>query len=282
MFPKSQNPLDWITQLWNITLGKKVSPDEDAWLLGPIGAVNESASQFVQRIAAQDGLTVHRNIPGSGLLESIDDWAVSISPKVKDFYRRTSDFRLSVTMAWKPGFGTLGYLIAKLFSRRIQQLNLPQTSSSDIVFNSDFLQITDGTGHNQYTIWHRSVRDTGEVVFFGIYSTCRIPSGELCVKVIFPLPCGSATVIFRPQSDLNGNLLLVSSGNGYGDPGFYFLVQDGQGCLWKHYLPSFREIIMLSEGCDESLTAEHTSYLWSFLVYRMKYNIEDITYGIAQ
>lgn len=282
MFPQIQNPLDWITQFWNIALGKKASPDADAWLLGPIGAVNESASQFVERIAMQDGLTVHRNTPSSGLAESTDDWAVSINPKVKDFYRRTSDFKLSVTMAWKPGFGTLGYLIAKLFSRRIQQLNLPQTSSSDIAFDSDFLQLIDGNGRNQYTIWHRSIKDTGEVVFFGIYSTCRIPSGELCVKVIFPLPCGSATVIFRPQSDQDGNLLLVSSGKGYGDPGFYFLVQDGQGCLWKHYLPSFREVIMVSEGRDGNLTAEHTSRLWSFNVYRMKYKIEDANYGIGR
>jgi hypothetical protein len=276
MFPKIQTPLDWITQYWNITLGVKASPDGDAWLLGPIGAVNESASQFIQRIAAQEALTVRRNIPSSGLVESIDDWAVSVSPRVKDFYKKTSDFRLSVTMAWRPGFGTLGYLVAKLFSRRLQQLNLPQTSSSDIAFDSEFLQLTDGNGRNQYTIWHRSIRDTGEVVFFGIYSTCRIPSGELCVKVIFPLPCGSATVIFRPQSDQHGNLLLVSSGKRYDDPGFYFIVQDGQGSLWKHYLSSFRERIVVSEGCDGSLTAEHTSHLWSFLVYRMKYKIEEI------
>ena len=282
MFPQRQNLFDWITQCWNIALGKRVAREGDAWLLGPIGAVNEGVSQFIQRIADQEGLAIQRNVPGSGLVESMDDWAVSVSPGIKDFYRRTSDFKLSVTMVWKPGFGTLGYLVAKLFSRRIQQLNLPQGSSDEIIFNSDFFRLSDGDGRVRYTIWHRSIRATGEVVFFGIYSTCRIPSGEVCVKVVFPLPCGSATVIFRPQCDQQGGLLLVSSGKRDGDPGFYFLVQDRRGCVWKNYLPSLRESILVSEGRDGSLSAEHTLRLWSLSVYSMKYSIEDMKSGIAR
>ncbi|MBX3746294.1 MAG: hypothetical protein KF833_13390 [Verrucomicrobiae bacterium] len=183
---------------------------------------------------------------------------------------------------WKPGFGTLGYLVARLFSRRIQQLNLPHGSNREIIFNSELIQLCDQDGRIQYTIWHRSIGDTGEVVFFGIYSTCRIPSGEACVKVTFPLPCGSATVIFRPQSDPQGGLLLVSSGESDGDPGFYFLVQDRQGCVWKHYLSGFREGIVVREARDGSLTAEHTLRLWSLCVYSMKYSMEDMTSGTAE
>jgi hypothetical protein len=178
-------------------------------------------------------------------------------------------------MEWRPGFGSLGYLVAKLFSRRIQQLNLPQRSDREIAFKSDFIKLIDHAGRVHYTIWHRSIRETGAVVFFGIYTTCRIPSGEVCVKVIFPLPCGSATVIFRPQSDERGNLSLISSGKRDGDPGFYFLVEDCQGSLWKHHLPSFRESILVSEGCDGSLVAEQTVRLWSLLVYNMKYSISE-------
>jgi hypothetical protein len=280
-FPKRQNPLDWATQYWNIILGQKATLENDSWLLGPTGKISESANQFIQRIAQEEGLQITRNIPSSGLIEDINDWGTAVNPKIKDFYKRTSDFDLFVTTAWKPGFGSLGYLIAKLFSQRIQQLNLPQKSNCEIAFKSDFIKLIDSNGRAQYTIWHRSVRDTAEVVFFGIYTTCRIPSGDLCIKVIFPLPCGSATVIFRPQSDLKGNLLLVSSGNQAGDPGFYFLVLDRKGFVWKNYLPSFRESLLVSESYDGKLTAEHQVSLWFFKVYKMIYSMVDKTAGIT-
>lgn len=279
MFPQKQNFFDWTTQCWNIALGKRVKSEAEAWLLGPIGAVNEGASQFIQRIAEENGLSIQRNKPGSGLLDSIDDWAIAISPKIKEFYRRTSDFELSVTMVWRPVFGTLGYLVAKLFSRRIQQLNLPQASNREIIFNSDFVRLLDASGRVQYTVWLRSIKETGEIVLYGIYSTCRIPSGEVCVKVICPLPCGSATVIFRPQANAQGGLVLTSSGRNYGDPGFYFLVQDGRRCLWKHYLSSFRETIVVAEGRDGCVTAEHTLRLWALRVYSMKYKMAETRTG---
>jgi hypothetical protein len=59
-------------------------------------------------------------------------------------------------------------------------------------------------------------------------------------------------------------------------------VQDRRGCVWKNYLPSLRESILVSEGRDGSLSAEHTLRLWSFSVYSMKYSIEDMKSGIAE
>lgn len=276
-FPTRQNPLDWATQYWNIALGRKVTLKADEWLLGPIGGVNEDVHQFVKRIADENGLIIERNIPGSGLLDCMDQWAGSMKPRIREFYKHTLDFDLSVHTSWRPGFGGLGYLVARLFSRRIQQLHLPEQSHDTIAIESDFIRLIDANGSIRYTIWHRSIRDTSEVVFFGIYSTCRIPSGEVCIKVIFPLPCGSATVILRPQIDPEGNLALISSGKRDGDPGFYFLVKDVEGGLWKHYLSSLRERIIVSESDVGTLTAEHTLRLWSLPVYTMKYSIVERT-----
>lgn len=278
-FPARQNPLDWATQYGNIVLGTRVVPEADGWLLGPLGAVRESADQFVRRIADAQGLRIARNRPGCGLVERMDDWAVAVRPGIEAFYRRTLDFDLAVDTAWRPGFGSLGHLVAILFSRRIQQLNLPRRSDSEIPIDSDIVQLVDPEGRVRHTVWHRSRRDTAEVVFFGIYTTCRIPSGDVCVKVIFPLPCGSATVVFKPRSDAMGNLSLVSAGERAGDPGFYFLVRDSRGGLWKHYLPGFRESIQVSEGDDGILTAEHTLRLWSSPVYRMRYRMVDRASG---
>ncbi len=275
-FPTRQDPRDWVTQYWHILLGKRVDAQADAWLVGPIGAIGEDASRFIERIAGERGLRIERNLPGSGLVESLDDWGIPVSPGIERFYRRTTDYRLSVRTLWKPLFGSLGYLVAKLFSRRIQQLNLPQDDSEGAVaFETEIIKLVDGNGRPEFTIWHRSLRETGEAVFFGIYTSCRIPSGEFGVKVIFPLPRGSATVIFRPQSDAQGNLLLVSSGKKDGDPGFYFLVEDRKGCLWKHYLSGVRETILISESEDGGLRAEHTLRLWSSKVFSMIYRIAE-------
>ena len=39
---------------------------------------------------------------------------------------------------------------------------------------------------------------------------------------------------FLRPIDAKGNLELLSQGKGYGDPGFYFLVKDSKGHLWKN------------------------------------------------
>ena len=272
-FPTRQDPRDWITQYWNILLGTKVEANRDAWLMGPIGAIEEDANQFIERIAEERGLRIESNLPGSGLVDRVDDWGIPVSPAIADFYNRTTNYRLSVRTSWAPLFGRFGYLVAQLFSRRIQQLNLPREDDKTVAFKTEITKLTDSDGSAKYTIWNRSLKETGEVVFFGIYTSCRIPSGEYCVKASFPLPRGCATVIFRPERDMEGNLLLVSSGKKCGDPGFYFLVEDGRGCLWKHYLPAVRESILISESADGSLKAEHTMKLWWLKVFSMIYRI---------
>ena len=93
------------------------------------------------------------------------------------------------------------------------------------------------------------------------------------MKAIFPLPRGSATVVFHVGSDSKGNLELLSSGKIDGDPGFYFLVEDRR-TLWKHFLPSMKERIFVSEDEGCNLKAEHTMSLWSLKVYSMSYRIK--------
>ena len=107
-FPTWQNPLDWITQCWNIALGKKVNTQEDGWLVGPIGAIAETAEHFIERISSENNLRIQKNEPGSGLISDFADWNIPINSKVADFYRRTSEYDLEVQSSWKPVFGTLG------------------------------------------------------------------------------------------------------------------------------------------------------------------------------
>lgn len=270
-FPVRQDLRDWATQYWNILLGRRVDAKADAWLVGPIGAVGEDAAGFVERVARDRGLRIERGRPGAGLVESLEDWGVAVRPAIAEFYRHTADYRFSVRTSWRPVFGPLGYLVAHLFSRRVQQLNVPRDGA--VEFDTEIIKLVREDGEPEFTIWHRSLRETGEVVFCGIYASCRIPSGGFCVKAIFPLPQGNATVLFRPEVDARGNLRLVGSGRKDGDPGFYFLVEDGRGCLWKHHLPSLQQTLYVAEREDGSLEAEHVLGLWSLDVFRMTYAI---------
>lgn len=273
--PAKQNLLDWITQCWNIGLGKRVNLENDSWLIDPIGEIGETNDQYLERISLNEKLIVKKNEIGFGLIESFEYWPSRTNNQIKEFYRNTLAFEMSCQTSWKPGFATFGYLISMLFSRRLQQLNLPEsTSESSLGIESEIIKLTDDEDKTKYTIWHRYLRDSKATVFFGIYSNCRLPSGECCVKASFPLPQGSASVIFRIENDESGNLNLISSGTKYGDPGFYFIVKDSSGFLWKHYLPNFSEKISFSHVEDGILHAEHKLKLWSFRVYDISYDIK--------
>ena len=272
--PKLQNPLDWTTQLWNIALGKRIEPEKDAWLLGPIGEVGGIADRFIERLAEEEGLTVTRNDPSSGLIDGFDGLASSVNPKIEHFYRHTVDYDLDAWTQWKPVFGTLGYLVYKLFSQRIRQLNLPQNSlATSLGIRSEIIRLVNQEGKPIYRVWFRRLKKTDEVVYSGIYTHCRIPSGEHCLKVIFPLPMGSATVVMSLNTDEKGNLTLASKGKRYGDPGFYFIVKDRKGTLWKHYIPSFHERIFVYEDDEGTLRADHSMSLWRCRAYHLHYKM---------
>jgi hypothetical protein len=73
-----------------------------------------------------------------------------------------------------------------------------------------------------------------------------------CVKVVFPLPGGSATVLLRPENRPDGAFALVSSGRRFGDVGYYRLhYRDGHTARVK-YVP-IKETIHVYRGPDGTL-----------------------------
>jgi hypothetical protein len=77
---------------------------------------------------------------------------------------------------------------------------------------SEIILLRDSAGALRYTGWfRRRVRDGG-VLFTGFYMMQRIPKDDVpCVKAVFPMPDGSATVILRPENEGAG-FLLTSAG----------------------------------------------------------------------
>ena len=81
------------------------------------------------------------------------------------------------------------------------------------------------TGRFLFASWVRRLIATGDVIYAGAYSTIRLPGyDDPCVKVTFPLPNGNAIVVMRPQLTESKGLRLISAGQEFGEPGFYFTV----------------------------------------------------------
>ena len=125
----------------------------------------------------------------------------------------------------------------------------------------------------KYTIWLRKFNMTQKIIYSGIYTTCKLPSGIICVKAIFPLPKGNATVILKPSVGEKQELILESCGNKFGEAGFYFLLHDSKGNQWSQYIRSFTDNLIVIEE-KEALKAAQTLKLWKLKVASFEYIIE--------
>lgn len=281
---KKQNFLDWITQQWVILFGKRIDKKENEWLIGPFGSKNGIGSRFINQLAEKEQLIIDRNKKGKGLIQSINQLNLSeddlkvLSKEVIDLYENTADYDFDLKVKWNPLFKGCGRLLKLLFSNRIEQLNVPiKNIKNSEALSSEIIHYLDAkTREVKRTIWLRKFETTGEIVYSGIYETCETPSGKTCIKAIFPLPYGNATVILVPSVGKNGELILKSSGKKFGDSGFYFLLNDSKGSFWAKFIKSFEDRLVASVKSDR-ITVEQTLKIWSLNVLKLEYNIKKST-----
>src|SRR5688572_23655352 len=242
---------DWVTQKWVCLTGRSINLEAESWLQGQIGETKQIGETYFEKLAQNSRFKLHINPHGAGLVEDFsilrsDTFSPEeVHPKIRDFYEHTTKYNLDVWSQWCGAFKPFGWLIAALFSRRLQQLNMPisplETSRG---ITSDIIQLADESGRIIGTGWLRKMIATSSVIYAGIYSTCKprkFPAR--CMKVVFPLPNGNATVIMKPRQNTDGSLTLVSSGSGFGEPGFYFIVRKKGGEAWVKYLHAMKESI---------------------------------------
>jgi hypothetical protein len=275
---------DWFTQQCVIFWGRKINPNDYAWLYGPFGELNGIGENFIYQLALKENLSVSRNSTSKGLLVSIYNLNLKkedlnkLSKNVIDFYEKTSDYNLKLNINWNPFFKIFGILVNKLFSQRINQLNIPSENLNDSEnLTSEIIElICNKTKEVRYTIWLRKFQTTGKVIYSGIYTTCTLPTKITCIKAIFPLPKGNATVILKPTVGERNELSLDSSGAKFGDAGFYFLLHDSNGNCWSQYLKSFTDNLIVMEK-ENLLKATQTLKLWNLQVVNFEYCIEKKT-----
>jgi hypothetical protein len=271
--------VDRTTQRWVQFTGRTVDVSgEHSWLDGPIAEPQGIGSDYFQEFARRHSLAIG---PGAGLL---DDFAVLrsagfdpglVAAPVADFYQRTADYSLDAWSEWCNAFRPFGSLLALIFSRRLQQLNVPLSPlDTSKGVTSEVLRVSDpATGEHKFTAWLRRLQESGDVLYAGAYSTCRLPNVEgECVKVVFPLPNGNAMVIMRPVAHPDGSFSVVSHGERFGDPGFYFTVHSKQG-VRARYLKTLRESIRVYCAEEGTVRADHVLTLWSLTFLRLHYRM---------
>ena len=273
---------DWTTQQWVKLTGRRVSLDEFDWLKGPIAGPAGVGPTFFHDWAAERGLILRDAGPTRGLLGSLDLLAgptfdpTHIHPAVRAFYEKTSDFELDAWSEWCGAFRPFGRLLAILFSRRLQQLNVPLDSlDTSHGTTSDVLQLLDpATGQVTLTAWVRQLRRTGNILYAGSYSVCKVPGhADPCVKVVFPLPTGNGLVILRPSIDTDGALTVTSAGRRFGDPGFYFTVHRTGPEIWARYVRVMTEAIRVYPGEASEVRADHTMWFAGLVFLRLHYRL---------
>jgi hypothetical protein len=74
---------------------------------------------------------------------------------------------------------------------------------------------------------------------------------------VFPVPRGNATVLLRPEYDADGRFCLVSAGTGFGDAGFYRILDLDAGRLKVRYLKTRRERFAVYTDAEGTLRGDH-------------------------
>lgn len=272
--------VDWSTQRWVQLTGRRVNLEDHGWLHGPVGKPTGIGAGFFETYAAEHDLRLARG-EMCGLLPDIRSLAgpefdpLSVAAPVADFYHRTSEYDLDAWSQWCGMFRPFGSALALLFSRRLQQLNVPLSGlDTSRGMSSDVIPLRDvATDEVVFTAWVRRLLETGHVIYAGAYSTCTVPDyAGRCVRVVFPLPNGNAVVVMRPVAHEDGSLSLVSAGDRFGSPGFYFTVNASGGRVWARYLRALREQIHVYAVADD-VRADHVLSLWGAEFLRLHYRL---------
>lgn len=274
--------LDWLTQQWVRRTGRRVSLREHPWLDGPTGDPALVADRWITTYARRVEATVHADDPDAGLLPSMEALegegfrVADLHPEIVEFYEHTARFRLDVWSRWSGLFRPFGWLISALFARRLQQLNLPlDPLAVSRGMTSAVIQGVGQDGEVLGTAWQRTLRATGDTVFGGWYGTVQLPArARRSIRVVFPLPNGSITVLLRPDVLPDGSLRLVSSSGRFGEEGAYLVVRPGGGAdAWARRAP-LPETFRVYVDDDGLLRADHELRLRGAEVMRLHYRLE--------
>lgn len=278
---KRGNLSDWTTQQWVRATGRHLRLENHLWLDGPAGGTRQIGPEFFEQYAEKNRFEIVTTgsrglIQDFHSLEHGNSALAGVAQPVRDFYEQTSEFDMDAWSSWCGAFKPFGRALSLFFSRRLQQLNVPLSPlDSSKGISSSVVQMRDPhSGSILQTAWVRQLHATGNVLYAGSYSICKVPGyPSPCVKVVFPLPNGNAIVLMKPEAHADGSLSVSSIGKAFGDPGFYFVVRGSNGMVWARYVRSLEEEIRVYAAESGTVRADHTLWLWGIKFLRLHYRM---------
>ena len=275
--------VDRLTQRWVQATGRPVDLAELAWLDGPWGGVSAVGSGWVSREADRLGASLRSDgvqglFADMSVLDGDGFRSAELRSEVVDFYEQTSSYTMTVTSQWSRLARPFGWIIARVFSRRLDQLNLPTgRDGAAEVMDSRILSATSEDGRRVGAAWLRSMRRDGETAYGGWYSVANLPGRrQPHVRVVFPLPNGHLAVLLRPEVAPNGGLRLLSPLGGFGDPGAYLVVRAPlQEKGWARRIPLAEQFDVFVDP-KAQLRTVHGLWLSRRPVVRLDYRLERV------
>ena len=260
--------------------GRTVPESSVPWLCGPVGG-DYIGDRPYEEVAARENLEVVRRSASGGLipdLATLDGPGFRVEdlrPEVRHFYEQTASYRMDV---WSDTFfpGKIGlWLMVTTISRKVNQLNFPLNALAAAKgIDSEIVLLKDREGDVRYAGWYRRMMDSGRAIYTGFYMTARVPHADTpCIKVIFPMPNGNATVILRPSLDEEGNLRLSSKGAA-GDAGFYRVCKTGGDRLLVWRVSTLHEAFRVYVDDAQVLRCDHSVRFLGMPVLHLHYRIE--------
>src|SRR6185503_12068606 len=252
---------------------------EVAWIEGPLGERVIGDSAF-REAAVREELTIERTARDGGLIpdfEALRSERVDpsqVDPLIREFYEHTTRFAMDVwCRTYFPASIAL-WLLVTTISRQVDQLNFP-LSPLDTAhgMTSEIILLRRKDGSVRYTGWLRKLVEQQRVIYTGFYMTERLPhEAGPCVKVVFPMPNGNATVILRASIEA-GALILDSAGGRFGAAGFYRVQGRGPGRLRIWRITTLRERFRVYVDAEGMLRCDHSVRFLGLPVLALHYKL---------
>ena len=259
--------------------GSRRSPDDVPWLVGPLGSEHIGESPYAET-AKREGLTLERRAGTGGLIPRFDVLAsptfdpARVHEKIRAFYENTPAYKLDTwATTYFPARIAL-WLLVTTISRKVDQLNFPLDGLDTARgMTSEIVLLKKPDGEIRYTGWFRKLAKTGRVIYTGFYMTEKPPRQKgRCVKVVFPMPNGNATVLLEPKNDEANGFRIESIGKGLGDAGFYRVQKSGEKLrVW--YIRTLHETFHLWVDDDDLVHCEHDVTFLGFRVLTLHYRV---------